>query len=124
MKRTRVVPCEPSARLVDAEHANAVVLARAADLDDPVRGLHLDERDVAPAEAVAGRLDPKARAGAEPDRVDPREMPVDEVVVGELGMVGDVVQVVEDLLAGGSDDDRHCQGVHGTGSLDVRKAAG
>ena len=62
--------------------------------------LDLDERDVAPAEAVAGRLDAKARARAEPDGVDPREMPVDEVVIGELGVVGDVLQVVEDLLAG------------------------
>ncbi len=36
-----------------------------------------------------------------PDRVDPREMPVDEVVVGELGVVGDVLEVVEDQLARG-----------------------
>ena len=76
-----------------------------------------DERHVGPAEAVAGRLDPEASAGAEPDRVDPREVPVDEVVVGELGMVGDVLQVVEDLLARGSDDDRDGQRVHGDGSL-------
>ncbi len=51
-------------------------------------------------------------------------MPVDEVVVGELGVVGDVLQVVEDLLAGCAYDDRHCHGVHGVRSLDVRKAAG
>ena len=40
--------------VVDAERADAVVLAGAADLDDPVRALDLGERDVAPAEAVAG----------------------------------------------------------------------
>ncbi len=85
----------------------------APDLDDPVRPLDLGERDVGPAEAVAGRLHAKARARAAPDRVDPREMPVDQVVVGELGVVGDVLQVVEDLLAGGGDDDRHGHGVHG-----------
>jgi hypothetical protein len=32
-------------------------------------------------------------------------MPVDEVVVGELGVVGDVAQVVEDLLTGSAYDD-------------------
>ena len=69
------------------------------DLDDPVRALDLHERDIAPAEAVPRRLDAEARAGSAADRVDPRQMPVDEVVVGELGVVGDVLQVVEDLLA-------------------------
>ena len=83
-----------------------------------MRRLHLDERDVTPAEAVTGRLYAKARPGAEPDGIDPREMPVDEVVVGELGMVGDVAQVLEDLLTGGVYDDRHCHGVHGDASLD------
>ena len=66
-----------------------------------------------PAEAVAGRLDAKARAGPAADRVDPRQVPVDQVVVGELGVVGDVLQVVEHLLARSGDDDRDGHGVHG-----------
>ena len=69
------------------------------DLDDPVRALDLGEGHVGPAEAVAGRLDAEARARAAADRVDPRQVPVDQEVVGELGVVGDVLQVVEDLLA-------------------------
>ena len=83
------------------------------DLDDAVRALDLGERDVGPAEAVAGRLHAEARAGAPPDGVDPRQMPVDQVVVGELGVVGDVLQVVEYLLARSGDDDRDGHGVHG-----------
>ena len=66
-----------------------------------------------PAEAVAGRLHAEAGAGAAADRVDPRQVPVDQVVVGELGVVGDVLQVVEDLLARGGDDDRDGHGIHG-----------
>ena len=62
---------------------------------------------------LPGRLDAKARTGTTPDRVDPRQVPVDQVVVGELGVVGDVLQVVEDLLARGGDDDRDGHGVHG-----------
>ncbi len=69
-------------------------------LDDSVGALDLGERHVAPAEAVAGGLHAEARAGAAPHRVDPREVPVDEVVVGEGGVVGDVLQVVEDRSRG------------------------
>ena len=59
------------------------------------------------------RLHAKARARAAPDRVDPREVPVDQEVVGELRVVGDVLQIVEDLLARSGDDDRDGHGVHG-----------
>ena len=99
VNRTRVAPAAARRELVDAERANAVVLAGATHLDDPVRAIDLGERHVAPAEAVARRLDAKAGARAASDRVDPRQMPVDQVVVGELGVVGDVLQVVEHPLA-------------------------
>ena len=54
VKRTRVRPRSAGRELVDAERADAVVLAGAPGLDDPVRPVDLDERDVGPAEAVAG----------------------------------------------------------------------
>ena len=63
------------------------------------------------------RLHAKARAGPAADRVDPREVPVDQVVVGELGVVGDVLQVVEDLLARRGDDDRDAHGSTAGGTL-------
>ena len=53
---------------------------------------------------LPGAVDAEARARAAADGVDPREVPVDEEVVGELGVVGDVLQVVEDLLARRGDD--------------------
>ena len=65
-------------------------------LDDPVRPLDLGERHVGPAVAVAGRRHAEARARSAADRVDPRQVPVDQEVVGELGVVGDVLEVVED----------------------------
>jgi len=46
-------------------------------------------------------------------------MPVEEIVVGERRMVGDVLQIIEDLLTGGVNDDRHCHGIHGHASLDA-----
>src|ERR1019366_4738428 len=87
--------------LVDADRADAVVLARAAHLHDAMRALDLREAHVGPAEAVEGSLDPEASPSAPADGVDPCEVPVDQVVIGELRVVGDVLQVVEDLLAGG-----------------------
>ena len=41
---------------------------------------------------LPGAFDAEARAGAAADRVDPRQVPVHEVVVGELGVVGDVLR--------------------------------
>jgi hypothetical protein len=99
--------------LVDPERAHAVALAAAADLDDAMGLLDLGEGDVAPAEAIAGRGDAKARAGAETDGVLAREVPVAQVVVGELGVVREILQIVEDLLARRADDDRYGQGVQG-----------
>src|SRR6185312_4807369 len=45
-------------------------------------------------------------------------VPVDEVVIGELLVVCDVLQVVEDLLARGRDYGRHGDRAHGAASLD------
>ena len=72
---------------------------------------------------LRGRLHAKAGAGAAADRVDPREVPVDQEVVGELGVVGDVLQVVEDLLARGGDDDRDGHRVHGARQSSPRGGA-
>ena len=125
VNRTRVEPAAAGVEIVDAERADAVVLARATDLDDPVRALDLGERHVAPAEAVAGRLHAKARARARADGVDPRQVPVDEVVVGELRVVGDVLEVVEHLLARGGYDYRHGHWIHGERKSNGRcRAAG
>ena len=61
--------------------------------------LDLDERHVAPREAVQRRVELEARAGAAAVGIDPGQPPLLQVVVGELGMVGDVREVLEDLLA-------------------------
>src|SRR5689334_1043784 len=57
----------------------AVELARAAGGDDPVRALDLDERHVAPAEAIQRRVDLEARARAAAVGVDAREPPLLQV---------------------------------------------
>src|SRR3954453_7211017 len=85
--------------LVDADRAVAVVLAGAADLDDAPRALGLDDRGVAPREAVQRRLALPPRAGADAVGVLAGQAPVDQVVVGELRVVGDVGEVLVDLLA-------------------------
>jgi hypothetical protein len=90
----------------------AVELARAPGRHDPVRPLDLDERHVAPAEAVARRVDAKAGAGSPARGLDPRQPPFLEEVVGELGVVRDVRQVVEDLLARAVDHDVGGDRVH------------
>src|SRR3954447_9258659 len=91
--------------LVDADRAVAVVLAGAADLDDPARALGLDDRGVAPREAVQRRLALPPRAGADAVGVLAGHAPVDQVVVGELRVVGDVREVLVDLLARPGDAD-------------------
>src|SRR5687767_5667370 len=65
----------------------AVELAAAAGGHDPVGPLDLDEAHVRPAEAVEALVvaEPGARAAAH--GVDPRQVPVGEVVVAELGVV-------------------------------------
>src|ERR687886_794557 len=85
--------------LVDADRADAVVLAGAADHDDPPRPLGLDDRRVAPREALERRLALPPRAGALAVRVLAGQAPVDQEVVGELRVVGDVGEVLPDLLA-------------------------
>src|SRR3954447_4571792 len=91
--------------LVDADRAVPVVLAHAADLDDAARALGLDDRGVAPREAVQRRLALPPRAGAHPVCVLARQAPVDQVVVAELRVVGDVGEVLVDLLARAGDAD-------------------
>src|SRR5215210_2451381 len=89
----------------------AVELPAPARGDDAEGPLDLDERHVGPAEAVAPVVaESCARAAA--DRVDPGQVPVLEVVVAELGVVRDVGEVVEDLLAGTADRDGARDGVH------------
>ena len=50
---------------------------------------------------LRGAFTRKRAPGPEPNGVDARQVPVDQVVIGELRVVGDVLQVVEDLLARG-----------------------
>src|SRR6188472_1349468 len=78
------------------ERLDAVELAAAPGGDYPPRPLDVDQRHVGPAEAVRALVDAVARARAGAGRVDPRQPPVLEVVVAELGVVGDVGEVVED----------------------------
>src|SRR3954447_7322443 len=94
------------------ERLDAVELAAAADRDDAARWLDPDEREVAPAEALERRVHLVAGAGPGAVGVDPREPPVLQVVVGELRVVGDVREVLEDLLAGAVDGDAELDGVH------------
>src|SRR5205085_11671825 len=51
--------------------------------------------------------------GAHAARVLPQEVPVDQVVVGELGVVGDVGQVIEHLLTRSRNRLRNGEGIHG-----------
>ena len=79
------------------------------------------DRRVAPREAVEGHLQAKAGAGAVAVGVLARQVPVDHEVVVELGVVGDVGEVLEDLLARPGDGDLDADGIHGAG---VYPAAG
>ena len=85
--------------LVGADHLDAVELPATAALHELARRLQLGERHVRPGEAVERSLDAEAGARTLAVAVDARQPPVDQIVVGELGVVGDVGQVLEDLLA-------------------------
>src|SRR6202034_2746885 len=45
--------------------------------------------------------------------LDPCQVPVDQVMVGELGVIGDVRQVLEHLLTGERDVGRDGERIHG-----------
>ena len=51
------------------------------------------------------------------------QVPVDQVVVGELGVVGDVREVLEHLLAGLRDRGRDGERVHGGGVYESPRAS-
>src|SRR5581483_4399106 len=102
---------------VGPEHADAVVLAAATVLDYPKWRLDVGERQIGPGKAAQRRLDAEPGAGALSVGVLSRQVPVDQVVVGELGVVGDVGQVLEDLLARARDGGRHGEGVHARDSM-------
>src|SRR5688572_16576568 len=101
----------------------AVELPAAAGGHDPVGPLDLDEGHVGPAEAVEALVVAEPGARALTNGVDPRQVPVLEVVVAELGVVRDVGEVVEDLLAGAAERDRAGDGVHGGRESNGRAAA-
>ena len=105
----------PLLEVVDAERADAVELAPAPGLADAPRALELDHRRVAPGEAVERHLQAEARAGAVAVGVLARQPPVDHEVIVELGVVGDVGEVLEDLLARTGDHDLDAHGIHGAG---------
>ena len=75
--------------------------------------LDLDERQVAPGKRLQRRACAEARAGAAAVGVLARQVPVDQEVVGELRVVRDVGEVVEDLLARAGDRDADGDRVHG-----------
>src|SRR5215213_627240 len=104
------------------ERLVAVELAAAAGGHDPEGSIHLDEGHVGPAEAVEAPVVAEPGARTVSDRVEARQVPVLEVVVAELGVVGDVREVVEDLLAGPADRDRAGDGVHGGRESNGRRA--
>ena len=62
-----------------------------------------------------GHLQAEARAGAVAVGVLARQAPVDHEVIVELGVVGDVGEVLEDLLARPGDRDLDADGIHGAG---------
>src|SRR3954452_11612402 len=103
---------------------DAVELAAAADRDDLARRIDLDEGEVAPAEALERPVHLVAGARPAAVGVDAGEPPVLQVVVRELGMVRDVREVLEHLLAGAVDRDGELDGVHGPQSSTGRCADG
>src|SRR5215211_4497962 len=84
----------------------AVELAAAPGGHDPIRPRDLDEGHVLPAEAVEALVAAEAGARALAHGLDARQAPVLEVVIGELRVVRDVGEVVEDLLARTADGGR------------------
>ena len=96
---------------------DAVEAPAAAGRHDPRGRRELGERDVAVGEAIEARLHAKARAGAAAVGVLAREMPVDHAVVAELGVVGDVGEVLEDLLARLGDRRRQGDRLHRSRNL-------
>ena len=77
---------------------------------------------VRPVEAVEGDLDAKARARPLAVAVLAKQVPVDEEVVGELGVIGDVREVLEDLLAPARNGHADGRGIHGRGLYSGRSA--
>src|SRR5437763_877612 len=73
--------------------------------DDPARRRDGRERHIAPREPrPRPDVDLEPRAGARAIALLAREVPVLREVVHELAVVGDVGEVLEDLLAGAADD--------------------
>src|SRR5919197_3551085 len=90
-----------------------VVLAGPALLDQAVGRIELDDGGVGPGETVQRHVDGVARARPAAVGLLAREPEVLQEVVGELAVVGDVREVLEDLLAGPRDGRGDGEGVHG-----------
>ena len=84
----------------------------AAGLDDPL-GRLTSTSVMSPQSKRSSAIRAKARPGAPPDGVLARQVPVDQVVVAELRVVGDVGEVLEDLLARAGRSSRERDGLHG-----------
>jgi hypothetical protein len=99
--------------LVDAAPEDAVVLAATAALHDEPRLLHVGEGRIRPGVAREALLELEPGAGALAERVLAQQMPPGQVVIAELGVVRDVLEVLEDLPAGTRDGDCYFDGIHG-----------
>src|SRR5919202_3454836 len=110
--------------LVDAAGAAPAVLAAAALFDGALGPHALDDRDRDPR-VPARALGPHARARADAGRALLSERPVDEEVVGERLVAGEVVEEVEHQLARPADRRADGDGGHGrTPFGQWREAAG
>src|SRR4051794_40900783 len=95
----------PLLELPDRERPDAIELPVAADEDDAARGVGLEDGLVDVREAVEAPREGEARPGAPAVGVLARQAPPLGEVVHELGVVGDVGEVVVDLALRARDED-------------------
>ena len=117
-----VVPVAFGVSVHAIDGANAVEASAATAGDDHARRLGLHDRVLAPGEAVTS-VDLEPRSSTDSDGVLTGEVPVDQEVVAELGVVGDVDQVVVDLGGRPLDRDLGFQRVHSRAIVCDREGA-
>ena len=105
------------------EQADAVELAHPSREHDLAPGVDLDDRQSPHGKRANGSFGPEPTAGAEAIGLLPGHPPVLEEVVGELGVVGDVQQVLEDLAARAGDGRLEAEGSTARESMAARGPA-